>query len=119
MVLATRSDVDPLCDIHRLRMEPVTLHYPGIATTSPAYRCTMSGCVRLYDWWRGYFRLDTASTDFQTVNRVPCSSNHTPKIAMYLQALSPEGMEVWRCPCVGCTCEVRRHLEDRALGNSK
>ena len=111
MAVATRSDLKPLCHIHRIRMLPVTLpHSPG-ASTSPAYRCTRPGCANLYDWWRGYFVFGNTNAP-HTVLFVNCGCNQDVSISMYLETFLQDGTQIWRCPCLGCARELRRRDED-------
>ncbi len=115
MAVATRYDIDPLCDLHAVRMIAFTLNHLEDGTTSPAYRCTKAGCGRIYDWWRGYFEMAGGKAEGNDANRLHCKSDHRVKIAMYLAGVLTDGGEHWRCPCVGCDSEVHRASKPRQI----
>ena len=119
MAVATRYDVEPLCDVHRVRMTNFTLNHPEYGITSPAYRCIKRGCGRIYDWWRGYFEPAGKRGKGDDKKRLNCKSDHGVKIAMYLAGILPDGGEDWRCPCVGCNSEVHRASKARHRGSRK
>jgi hypothetical protein len=119
MAVATRYDVEPLCDIHAVRMIAFTLNHLEDGITSPAYRCTKARCGRIYDWWRGYFEPAGKKGKENDPNRLNCKSDHRVKIAMYLASLLSDGGEDWRCPCVGCNSKVHRASKARHRGSRK
>ena len=101
MNVAHRSEISPLCDIHRQPMD--LFEYRGALFRVTAFSCKMSGCSRAYDSRTGYFNVVNGRIALQKNQRL-CRQDNTP---MFLESVLQNGIEVWRCGQIDCDGKVR------------
>lgn len=102
MMVTMRPGIEPLCD---QCLVPMTMHQFGEPTglTVKAFKCGEPGCTRAYNSSFGYFDIVSDRYARQKEQQL-CSEDGTP---MYMDAISPEGIETWRCAQTGCNHSVK------------
>lgn len=98
MIVTMQPEIEPLCD---KCLFPMTLHKFGESTslTVRAFKCGETGCTRAYNSSFGYFDIVDDRYARQKEQQI-CPEDAMP---MYMHAISPEGVETWRCAQIGCT----------------
>jgi len=94
----------PLCDQDYGSMFPKELLIEHAGDTRPqtAYVCESDGCGRCYHETLGYFDLIFRKPLIDTPRMICQGDAH----AMYLEIVSAEHDEVWRCPYCGEVAKV-------------
>ncbi len=111
MIVTMRPGIEPLCD---KCLCPMALAKFGDPTglTMKAFKCGEKNCTRAYNSSFGYF--DIVNDGYlQQKHQQKCLDDGTP---MYMDAISPESIETWRCAQIGCNHSVRfaHNPQDRA-----
>jgi ubiquitin C-terminal hydrolase len=99
MFLMTPATINPLCDKDLGSMSPKELpvEVSGEAQFLSAYVCNVEGCHRCYNEAAGYFDFVAGRPILETRQTLCLGDAH----AMYLEFVSIENDEIWRCPHCG------------------
>ena len=97
MIVKTRPDARPICDVHHARMEYGRYEAANIGMKLHAYACTVPGCWRAYQHGLGYCDIETAVS---LENKV-CKGCRKCGTTMYLVS-DDESNQIWECGQDGC-----------------
>ncbi len=105
MLVTMRPGIEPLCDeclvpMTRRQLTGLTV---GRCGAPEAFKCAETGCTRAYHSSLGYFDIVSNRNALQKGQQL-CPKDGTP---MYMNAISPEGIETWQCPQIGCNHSVK------------
>jgi hypothetical protein len=103
-----KIDIKPLCDKHLTEMEAISVKAKMGGSnlwTTPAFRCTTSGCTRLFES-RGYLTISDGEADPGGRNFIHCEDG-----TMFVESVEEDRL-IWRCSKIGCQ---RSRKTDRAF----
>jgi len=111
MIVTMRAGISPKCTRHRVAMKPCRIGEPT-GFNMQAYACDVNGCTRAYNSSRGYFDIVNEQFVQQDNEQQDC---HRCDLPMYLDEVSSDRMEVWRCAQHDCDYSI--HLTPNPARN--
>jgi hypothetical protein len=102
MIVTMRPGIEPLCDKCLCPM-PLSQFSESPGLTAKVFKCGEPGCTRAYVSSMGYFDIVNDQFARQKHQQI-CPEDGTP---MFMDAISPEHIETWRCAQIGCDHSVR------------
>lgn len=103
MIVTMRPGISPKCTQHHVPMKPCRLGEPT-GFNMRAYACDVNGCTRAYNSSQGYFDIVNDRFVQQETEQEDC---HRCDLPMYLDEVSSDGTEIWRCAQNDCDYSIQ------------
>ena len=107
MMDTTGLGIIPLCDKHGKPM--TTSGFPDDLFGLRAFYCNQPGCTRAYNTSNGYVEIVDGRIDLPQ-ERQTCPRDGT---AMFLESVTHEGFQNWRCTQTRCSSAVSLQLQHK------
>ena len=105
MIVTMRPGIEPLCTVHHTPMNFAQFGEPT-SLMMKAYKCDQARCTQAYNSSQGYFDLVNNRLVHLEKEHEDC---HSCELPMYLESVSKDGTETWRCAQVHCDYRFQRN----------